>query len=295
MRLLHGRRAEIDKPGALTENVENFVKDWIDRTFTGDIGAEVSALLNDFSQLTNVRKVENMDYDAFSKTAYGDEAALRIHQYEKLFAKGLYEALPEDEKAAFFQLVLMRVHAAYFTNLAFYYGDRSTLMYDRGNMQAAAYYTQKSREAEDARRHMLHYYNRVMAGGKWNGMLNPEGFPPPRAAMIPVCTPPLKIEGKPSMRLDAWNDGKELCFVSPGEKWIDVGNLGSGEFELRVQAPEWVKISEYQTTVCTEKRITVHVSDVSQNRTGEILLENISGRAKSSILAASDPLHMSML
>lgn len=276
---------EIDKPGALTENVENFVKDWIDRTFTGDIGAEVSALLNDFSQLTNVRKVENMDYDAFSQTAYGDEAALRIHQYEKLFAKGnrLYEALPEDEKAAFFQLVLMRVHAAYFTNLAFYYGDRSTLMYDRGNMQAAAYYTQKSREAEDARRHMLHYYNRVMAGGKWNGMLNPEGFPPPRAAMIPVCTPPLKIEGKPSMRLDAWNDGKELCFVSPGEKWIDVGNLGSGEFELRVQAPEWVKISEYQTTVCTEKRITVHVSDVSQNRTGEILLENISGSESRSI------------
>ena len=44
-----------------------------------------------------------MDYDAFSKTAYGDEAALRIHQYEKLFAKGnrLYEALPEDEQAAF--------------------------------------------------------------------------------------------------------------------------------------------------------------------------------------------------
>ena len=269
---------EIGKPGALTEDVETFVKDWIDSTFTGGIGAEVSELLNNFSQLTNVRKVENMDYGAFSQTAYGDEAALRIHQYEKLFNKGnrLHESLPEDEKAAFFQLVLMRVHAAYFTNLAYYYGDRSTLMYDRGNMQAAAYYTQKSREAEDARRHMLHYYNHVMAGGKWNGILNPEGFPPPRAAMMPICTPPLKIEGTPSMRADIWNDGKELCFAAPGEKWIDVGNMGSGEFELRMKWPEWVKLSDVQAAVRTEKRIAVHVPDVSQNRTGEILLENAS-------------------
>ena len=117
-----------------------------------------------------------MDYDAFSQTAYGDEASLRIHRYEQLFAKGnyLYRKLPDEEKAAFFQLVLMRIHAAYFTNLSYYYGDRSTLMYDRGNMQAAALYTEKSREAEDARRRMLHYFNHAMCGGKWNGILDPE-------------------------------------------------------------------------------------------------------------------------
>lgn len=158
---------EIGKQGALTEDVEAFVEDWINHTFTGNIGKQVSVLLNDFSQLTNVRKVENMDYDAFSQTAYGDEAAVRIHRYEELFVQGneLYGKLPEEEKEAFFQLVLMRIHAAYFTNLAYYYGDRSTLMYERGNMQAAAFYTDKSREAEDARRSLLHYYNHVMCGG----------------------------------------------------------------------------------------------------------------------------------
>ena len=76
-----------------------------------------------------------MDYDAFSQTAYGDEAALRIHRYEEMFAEGnaLYENLPKEEKDAFFQLVLMRIHAAYFTNLAYYYGDRSTLMHEQGS------------------------------------------------------------------------------------------------------------------------------------------------------------------
>ena len=268
---------EIGKPGALTEDVDAFVEDWIDRTFTGKIGKRVAKLLGDFAQVTNVRKVENMDYDAFSQTAYGDEAVLRIHRYEEMFAEGnaLYEKLPGEEKDAFFQLVLLRIHAAYFTNLAYYYGDRSTLMYDRGNMQAAALYTEKSREAEDARRRLLHYYNHVMCGGKWNGILNPEGFPPPRAAMMPVCTPPLKIEGKPSMRIDVWNDDKELCFMTPGEKWIDIGNMGTGEFAVHIEAPEWVTLSEKQTVVSGEKRIIVRVSDVSENRMGEILIKNI--------------------
>jgi len=269
---------EIGKQGALTGNVEAFAEDWIDRTFTGNIGRQVSVLLNDFSQLTNVRKVENMDYDAFSQTAYGDEAAVRIHRYEELFAQGneLYEKLPEEEKDAFFQLVLMRIHAAYFTNLAYYYGDRSTLMYERGCMQAAAFYTGKSREAEDARRRLLHYYNHVMCGGKWEGILNPEGFPPPRAAMMPVCTPPLAIQGAPSMRVDIWNGAEELCFVTPGEKWIEIGNLGAGEFEISLQAPEWVKLSEKQAVISREKRILVSVSGNPEDRSGEIVVENLS-------------------
>lgn len=268
---------EIGKPDALTEDVEAFVEDWVDNTFSGKIGSQVSMLLNDFSQLTNVRKVENMDSDAFSQTAYGDEAAVRIHRYEELFSQGnmLYEMLPREERDAFFQLVLMRIHAAYFTNLSYYYGDRSTLMYERGNMQAAACYTGKSREAEDARRRLLHYYNHEMSGGKWNGILNPEGFPPPRAAMMPVCTPPLKIERRPSMRVDIWNGDEELCFVMPGEKWIEIGNMGNGEFAVKMQAPEWVILSEEQAVIHGEKRILVRVDDVSRDREGELLIESM--------------------
>ena len=144
-------------------------------------------------------------------------------------------------------------------------------MYDRGNMQAAALYTDKSREAEDARRRMLHYYNHVMCGGKWNGILDPEGFPPPRAAMMPVCTPPLKIEGPPSMRVDVWNEEKELRFVTPREKWVEIGNTGTGELAVRLEAPEWVGLSEKQVLVRGEKRILVSVPEVSENRQGEII------------------------
>ena len=102
---------EIGREDALTEDVDTYAADWIDRNFSGGHGRETAALLNDFSQLTNVIKLENMDYDAFSQIAYGDEAAVRIHKYEELFRKGnaIYGQLPEAEKDAFFQLVGKRL------------------------------------------------------------------------------------------------------------------------------------------------------------------------------------------
>ena len=277
---LSGKR---EKP--LSQDVDAYVADWITRNFSsfgnfsssgkisgsgdvsGGIGTQVSELLNDFSQLTNVRKIENMDDDAFSQTAYGDEAAVRIHKYEELFERGnaIYAGLPEKERDAFFQLVLMRIHAAYFTNLAYYYGDRSALACRQGKFAAAAEYVRKTRKFDDARRKLLVYYNKRMAQGKWDGILDPEGFPPPRAAMLPGCTPPLperlrirkwpgteKVTGETAgeaagegagaaertgqpevfvngrMILSLWNEGRELVFSGRSVKWLEIGN-GAGE------------------------------------------------------------------
>ena len=265
---------EIGKEGALTEDVDKFTEVWCDKIFSGHIGKTVSRMLNDFSGLTNVRKLENMDQDAFSQTAYGDEAALRIHMYEELFNTGnkLYESLPEEEKDSFYQLVLMRIHAGYFTNLSWYYGDRSVLMMERGNAQAAKEYAAKSRISDNARRRMVYYYNHVMSEGKWNGIVNPEGFPPPRAAMMPVSKRPLSIEGKPEISVNIRNDDGKLKFTKPGTKWIDIGVIGKGEIRVKISAPEWVKISEDSFKVSTEKRILVSVPAIEGNLQGQIIL-----------------------
>ena len=266
---------EIGKENAITENVDVYVEDWINRTFSSDIGKETAALLNDFSQLTNVRKLENMNSNVFSQTAYGDEAVVRIHEYEKLFEKGnsIYNKLDPKERDAFFQIVLLRIHAAYFTNLQFYYGDRSTLMFERGEMQAASHYTKKAKEFDDVRRKLLLYYNQVMAKGKWNGILDPEGFPPPRTAMLPICTPSLFI-GKQRMIVNIWNDEEKLTFVKPSKKWIEIGNGGEGQFDFWIEDLEWITLSERSGTVQTEKRILVEIKDVSQNRKGSLIIHN---------------------
>ena len=111
-----------------------FLTRWLDSMFTGQPGKAAAALLLEFDQLTNARKLEHMDDDCFSQTAFGDEAAARMHRYEYICSEleKIYENLPEQEKDAFFQMILMKVQAAYFTNGMYYYADRSHLCLRQG-------------------------------------------------------------------------------------------------------------------------------------------------------------------
>ena len=177
---------------SLTEDVQEWTADWIDRTFSGAHGQVLAPILTAFDQLTNTRKIEQMDDDAFSQTAYGNEAAMRIHLYEEWMrtAGAIFQSLPANERDAFYQLVLMKIHAAYLTSLMYYYSDRSRLLLERGHNKQALEACRSSEEAGYARRSLFKYYNEVMSDGKWDGILTPEDFPPPRTSMYPACIPP---------------------------------------------------------------------------------------------------------
>lgn len=245
---------EAGRTGGHTEDERTFLREWIDRTFSGGHGKELAPILTEFDQLTNVRKVEQMDFDVFSQTAYGDEAAARIHRYEEMFAdvNRIWKALPKEEQDAFFQMVGMKVHGAYFTNLMYYYADRSNLCMEQGKGRAAKKYTEFSREFDHARRSMLYYYNHVMANGKWNGILTPEDYPPPRTAMHPACMPP--IEGLlrkttcPGLNVTVWNEGREVVFSRPAVKWIEIGNEEDMPKVCCLTGPDWLRFTDSQTS-----------------------------------------------
>lgn len=246
-----------EKTQRRTDDVDEYLKLWINETFSGNFGEKMARILNDFSQLTNVRKIELMDNDVFSQTAYGDEATVRINRYRELVreADEVYEALPKEEKDAFFQLCLMKIHAAYYTNCMFYCADRSALCTRQGKGQAAYAYARISREYDDRRRKLISYYNNVMADGKWSGILTPEDFPPPRTAMLPACVVPLEelcdIERRLVVTL--WNDGKSLDFVNGREKWFELANAGEGVLNVTAQLPAWLEIAEDTKAQSIEK------------------------------------------
>ncbi|MCD7752665.1 MAG: glycosyl hydrolase 115 family protein [Lachnospiraceae bacterium] len=213
---------------ARTADVDDYLADWIDRNFTGGHGRETAALLNDFAQVTNTRKVEVMEEDVFPQSGAVNEAAVRLNKLRGLYQRGnaIYESLPEEERAAFFELVLMKIHAAYYTEAMYYFADRSALLAGAEGIKAeqesaaadadygiesgaaaesdtafpgkccdnqeAAQCVVYTRFFEDLRRRMLVYYNEKMCDGKWNGIVTPEDFPPPRTAMFPAAVPPIK-------------------------------------------------------------------------------------------------------
>ena len=261
---------EAGREGGETEAEKVFLENWINRTFSGNYGRTLAPLLVEFDQLTNVRKVEHMDSDVFSQVSYGDEGAGRLHRYEAIFetVNRIYEALPRQEKDAFFQMVGMKVHAAYYTYAMYYYADRSVLCMKQEKASAAKKYTALSLEYDHARRSMLYYYNHVMSDGKWNGMVTPEDFPPPRTNMHPAAMPPLFMPEK-ELRLGVWGGEEKLCFVTEKKKWFELSNIGEGEILCKIKAPGYLKLQcegfeESAASVNGESR--VFVGSVAQDQ-----------------------------
>ena len=180
----------------------------------------------------------------------------------------VYESLPEQEKEAFFQLCLMKLHAAFLTNGMYYYADRSALCVRERKNRAAELYVKECRAYDDARRQMLIYYNKKMCGGKWDQILTPEDFPPPRTAMYPACVPPVR-EGKEKLLVDCWNGEDEVVFSRNCDKWIQIAAGGEKPLSYQIAVPAWLEISEHSGTVETEKRILLRIRGEEKDQAGK--------------------------
>lgn len=259
------------------ENEQLFLEKWIDMTFSGNLGKELAPILTRFDQLTNVRKVEHMVSGVFTQDGLGDEGADRLHEYEELFTKvnQMHRDLPEQEQDAFFQMFVMKIHAAYYTNAMYYYGDRSILCNSQKKYSAADKYVKLSKQYDHARRSMLYYYNHVMSNGKWNGILTPEDFPPPRTNMHPLMMPALHKTDK-GLVVTIWGNQSMLEFINGKKKWIELSNAGEGSINCEINAPEWINIDQPLgiVDICEEKRILISVDwdQITQDSQGEIVI-----------------------
>ncbi len=269
-----------------TGDIVLWLNNWLNYTFGIGVGEALASDLAKFDQVTNVRKIEHLDSDIFPLYGYGDEGGKRINFYRALYEKAtkIWENLETDRKDAFFQMILMKIQAAYFSNAMFYYADRSFSCKKAGNHASATYNTILSLSYDKMRRKMLYYYNNIMSGGKWSGILTPEDFPPPRTAMFPAVCPALK-SAPDRLIVRTWSDDGLLRFTCKTKKWIEISNAGESEIGFNIYAPDFLRVSETGGTVHFEKRIFVeNLSDecneavirINSPDTGEEIKINVS-------------------
>lgn len=250
------------RPDSHVHDPRAFTEAWIDRYFTGHHGREVADICVRWAQLNNLCKPEHMRSNVFSQTSDGDEAAARLLAMEALTRRceAVWRALPDAERDAFYELMLMKLQASLFISASYYYADRSLLCYERGAMRGAEVYTAKSRAMDDLKRMLLHDYNRVLRGGKWSGILTPEDFPPPTLELYPRCRPALTLEkGRLLVTAGDWGEANRLTFDAFGQpvKWIALMNTGTGAPAFRIEAPEGLTISRTEGTISVEERVMV--------------------------------------
>ncbi len=275
---------EAGRADGSTKNADSFVCDWMNRNFSGGHGSEVSELYNGFAQLTNVCKLEHMQSGKLSQTAYGDEGWWRLNRLRAVFdrANAIALSLPREEQDAFFQMILMKVHAAWYINASFYCADRSRLCYERGAMQAADAYVDFSREMDDRKRRMLYRYNHEICGGKWEGILTPESFSPPPTVLYPAGKPALRI-AEPGLLAVAPEGEVEFWAYGQREKLVDIYNQGYGSVRYELVLPAWLEADKEKGFVQAEERVRVRIKSgcepavFAEGRCDELLVRGAFG------------------
>ncbi|WP_140495283.1 glycosyl hydrolase 115 family protein [Bifidobacterium sp. UTBIF-78] len=284
-------------------DVNDYTAAWIDRNFSGGIGREAAALYTRYYQLNNERKPENLEVGAFSQTAYGDEFGHRVEELHKLYdqANALWLSLPENERDAFFETYLVKLHFSYLVNAQFYHADRSLLAEHQGKTAAQDEQLALSRRFELQKRALIEYYNKHLAGGKWDRMFTPDDFPPPATALNPAARPALHA-GEAGLGVTVWGaqvPGDDVLDFWPdgvADKWIEVFSTGRAGLAYEAVANQpWIHLGNARGTLSSEVRIGVNVdaNEVAAGSAGTVTVRvPATGQSRTisvNVIAAARP------
>lgn len=151
------------------EKAHLFPRYWAAKIFGDELGAAIAAIKREYYELAASGKPEQVNNIEFSD----NEISVRLARYAQLAAKAasLGRKVPERLKDAYFQLVQYPALGAYLMNKKSLYAKQSRELANAGNARFAEY-ARLARVAHDSVLAITHYYNKVMAAGKWDAMMS---------------------------------------------------------------------------------------------------------------------------
>ncbi len=199
---------------------QDHLKDWLSVQFGPEHSGEMASILMGYYDLAWERKPEFMGWGQTEpitpnqRSAYvqsdGEEAERRLAAYDalRIRAEKAVQFLPEDRRAAFFQLLLYPVRAAASLNERVLSLDLADL-YARQGRASANFHVERARRAQQRISADTDAYN-GMEGGKWRFMMDSA----PRR--LPVFETPIYPH---------WSEsGRTGCDAAFSGQWWDEAN-----------------------------------------------------------------------
>ena len=152
------------------ERAHDYSLQWAARTFGEDCAEAISEIKREYYRLAASAKPEHVHMVYFTD----EETEQRILSYENLLRKvdDCGARIPERLQDAFFQLVEYPVKAAYCQNVKILRAAQSVAQERDGQEDRARAYAEESRKAYAEIQRLTDIYNKTIAGGKWDGMMN---------------------------------------------------------------------------------------------------------------------------
>jgi hypothetical protein len=258
------------------KQLTNYIHTWAEQQFAGEYREFIAEILSKYTKYNGRRKPELLDPDTYSLIHYR-EAETVVAEYNELAEKAeqIYQLLPGPYKDAYYQLVLYPVKACANLN-DLYVTVGKNLLYAKQGRAATNDLANKAKElfARDAE--YSHYYNEIMANGKWNHMMDqthigytywqqPDKNSMPEVKKIDLAAKAdmgVAIEGS-----DLWWPAEKNAAILPEfdpylrqSYYIELFNRGKNPFDFTAQSEApWLVINPEQGEIEKESRLWVSI------------------------------------
>ncbi|MGW0421303.1 glycosyl hydrolase 115 family protein [Streptomyces sp. NPDC003015] len=249
------------------DEVEGFLAEWAGRQFGRRHAHEIAAIRTEYYRLAGELRPEFIAAGLVSVVHHGDEAGRRMAAYDHLLARvrAVGAELPEAYRDAFYELVEYPVHGAYLMNLKYYWADRNALAVRQGRGAGANRFADLALAAHTAEAALTSRYNSEVAGGKWDGFVNPYPSQIPKAPGRPAVS---RVTRQETSGLGVAAEGNETGAARPlsfssytrDRRFVDVFNTGFLPLEWAAETSHpWVLLSATGGSLTEQRRVWVEI------------------------------------
>ncbi|NTE05378.1 glycosyl hydrolase [Agrobacterium tumefaciens] len=261
------------------EQLKQYTINWSEKQFGETYAVEIAEILDQYTKYNGRVKPELLNDRTYSLTNYNEFENV-VADYRKLEqkAKFIYNNIPTDQKDAFYQLVMHPVEAS--ANLYdLYYHVAKNKLYARQGRFATNAMADKVAELYKRDEEITHYYNKTMANGKWDHMMDQThigytSWQQPEMNAIPKTITQASISGQTKAQMGLAIEGSDSSWVS-NEKvnvavptfddhnpshYIELFNKGNGSINYQIKAPAYVKLSTAKGILNDEMRIWIRIN-----------------------------------
>ncbi len=260
------------------ERIPEYSRLWAQREFGPKYASEIADIVSKYTKYNGRRKPELLEPGTFSLVDYQEaDRVLKEWQDITMQAERIYDALPPEERDAFFQLVLYPVKASALVTELYVTVGKNRLYASQGRASTNDL-AAKARALFQADADLSAEYNHKLSHGKWNHMMDQShigytGWHDPPANVMPdvveTSVPDraeigVAVEGSPFSwpvrRADADPMLPAFDVFNRPRRYIDIFNRGRVPFEFTAQATQpWIRLSATRGTIDKDQRLWVSV------------------------------------
>ncbi len=277
------------------KNLNEYTRQWAEFQFGSKYANDIADIIEKYTKYNGRRKPELLSPTTYSLINY-NEAEIVVKDYNTIATKAeeIYNKLPQEKRAAFYELVLFPAKACAIVNQLYFAAGRNEL-YAKQERASTNDMAEETRSLFREDTTMMGYFNRSFLDGKWNHFMDQThlGYTswndPPHNSLRAIDLKEIKVPDSSIMGVSI--EGSES--VWPGEQseavlptfdvfnqqqhYIDIFNKGKIPFTFTaIASSPWIKMSETKGSVEKDKRIWISIDwekAPKEKRSGTVRIE----------------------